>query len=148
MKVITDAPIYNYAGGEDDFSYLTEEEKAIKAKKREERKQRRKERRDAFFQNDYVKATIGAVTNVGAKKIQDYAGSGYYGTQSPVQFDPNAFNVQSQGNPALVNDGKGSENKTRMGVLTKVGIGVGILAVLGVATYFILKSKKGKPSKK
>jgi len=147
MEVITQRPIYNYASGEDDFSYLTEEERALRAQKRKENAQKRKEKANAFLQSDYTKATVGALTGVGAKKIQDWASTGSFGNQSPIQVDPNAFNLQSQGNIVPVEDGK-KEEKSTMGIWTKVGIGVGIVAVLGVATYFILKSKKGKSVKK
>lgn len=144
MEVITQRPIYNYASGEDDFSYLTKEEKATK---RKENAQKRKEKVNAFLQSDYTKATVGALTGVGAQKIQNWASTGSFGNQSPIQVDPNAFNVQSQGGVVPV-EGAKSEDKKAMGIWTKVGIGVGIVAVLGVATYFILKSSKGKSSKK
>ena len=49
MEVITQRPIYNYASGEDDFSYLTKEEKATK---RKENAQKRKEKVNALLQND------------------------------------------------------------------------------------------------
>jgi len=45
MKIYTNAPIYNYASGEDNFSYLTEEEKALKAKERQEKILERKKKR-------------------------------------------------------------------------------------------------------
>lgn len=147
MEVITQRPIYNYASGEDDFSYLTEEEKALRAQKRKENAQKRKDKVNALLQSDYTKATVGALTNVGAQKIQNWASTGSFGTNSPLQVDPNAFNLQSQGSLAPVEDGK-KEDKQGMGIWAKVGIGVGIVAVLGIATYFILKSKKGKSSKK
>jgi hypothetical protein len=147
MEVITQRPIYNYASGGDDFSYLTKEEKATK---RKENAQKRKEKANAFLQSDYTKATVGALTGVGAQKIQNWASTGSFGNKSPIEFDPNAFNIQSQGNLVPVEGAKDEkgEDKSAMGIWTKVGIGVGIVAVLGVATYFILKSKKGKSSKK
>ena len=146
MEVITQRPIYNYASGGDNFSYLTEEEKAVKAQKKKENAQKRKDKANALLQNDFTKATVGALTGVGAQKIQNWASTGSFGNQSPLQVDPNAFSVQSDGGVVPV-EGAKSEDKKAMGIWTKVGIGVGIVAVLGVATYFILKSKKGKSSK-
>ena len=37
MEVITQRPIYNYASGGDNFSYLTDEEKALKKQKKQEK---------------------------------------------------------------------------------------------------------------
>lgn len=138
MQVITERPIY---------SYLTaEEEMAEKKKKKAEKAQKRKQTLDTIVQSDYTKALVG----VGAGKLQQYASTGSFGNQAPLQFDPNAFNPQAQQNQTLVDDGRGGDKKG-MGIWTKVGIGVGIVAVLGIATYFILSSKKstkGKSSKK
>lgn len=138
MEVITERPIY---------SYLTDEEKALKAQKKKEKAQKRKQTLDNIVQSDYTKATVGALTGVGAQKIQNWAGTGSFGNQSPLQFDPNAFNTQAGVQPTAVDDGR-DPNRRSMGVWTKVGIGVGIVAILGIATYFILSSKKGKSAKK
>lgn len=137
MEVITEAPIY---------SYLTQEQKASRDKLKQEKRKKRQQTAATILGSDYTKALVG----VGASKLQQYASSGSFGNQSPLQFDPNAFNTQAQNSQILVDDGRGQGRKG-MSVWAKVGIGVGIVAVLGVATYFILSSKnakKGKSSKK
>ena len=148
MEVITDRPIYNYASGGDDFSYLTDAEK----KAREERKSAKKQKRQQWWEktkgtaqqikeSDYTKALAG----VGAQKIQNWAstgsgmGAGTGTFNAPIDFQPLPPVTDST-------DSKGAGSKT--GIWTKVAIGVGIVTVLGVATYFILKSKKGKSEKK
>ena len=147
MEVITDRPIYNYADGGDNFSYFRDKEKKAKKEKKERDPndptwyQKAYQGVKGAVQSDYGKAVVG----VGAQKAQTWASTGAgmgAGTQNlnlPIDYQPLAPVSDTT-------DSKGAGSKT--GIWTKVAIGVGIVTVLGVATYFILKSKKGKSAKK
>jgi hypothetical protein len=147
MEVITERPIYNYADGGDGFSYLTREERKAK---------RQKSQRDPNDPNWYQKAISGtktaiesdwgkALVGVTAQKAQNWASTG-----SGMGAGTGTFNAPIDYQPLpSITDSSGSKGAGGgMGIWTKVAIGVGIVTVLGVATYFILKSKKGKTSKK
>jgi hypothetical protein len=142
MEVITQRPIYNYADGGDDFSYARGDKK---------QKKQRDPNDPTWFQKAYqgvkgaVESDYGkAVVGVGAQKAQNWASTGSttgVGTQNlnlPVDYQPL---------PSVSGTGDSREQRQGMGVWTKVAIGVGIVTVLGVATYFVLKSRKGKSSK-
>jgi len=145
MEVITDRPIYNYATGGDDYSNV----RGGKRQKKERDPnapnwfQKAVQGGKTALESDYGKALVG----VGAQKAQQWASTGTgagtgTGTQNlnlPIEYQP--LPDVSGGK-----DSKGGDKK--MGIWTKVAIGVGIVTVLGVATYFVLKSKKGKSSKK
>ena len=150
MEVITDRPIYNYASGGDNFSYLTEEEEKARAERKSAKKQKRQQwwekakgTAQQIKESDYTKALAG----VGAQKVQNWAstgsgtgaGTGGQNLNSLITYEKLPDVTDSKDEKG---DGKG------MGIWTKVAIGVGIVTVLGVATYFILKSKKGKSAKK
>jgi len=128
MKVYTDAPIYNYASGEDDYSNF----KSAKLKKTTDKIKK-------GLESDYGKAAIGALAGVASQKIQNWAGTGTAGGQtftSPIGIEPLpevSANQQVQ-----------DKEKKGMSIWAKVGIGVGIVAVLGITTVLILRSKKGK----
>jgi hypothetical protein len=144
MEVITDRPIYNYASGGDDFSYLTAEEKALKKKQKQDKAAKRKENLDSLLQNDFTKSIVGAVTGVGAEKIQRWAGTGT-GTETISGSNPLNLVIETeaekQRQAALLADQQKERSKKRV---RNVVIGVVVVAVLGTVTYFVMKSRKGK----
>ena len=144
MEVITDRPIYNYASGGDDFSYLTAEEKALKKKEKQEKAAKRKQNLDNLLQNDFTKSIVGAVTGVGAQKIQNWAGTG---TGAETISGANPLNLvieteaEKQRQAALLAEQQKERSKK---MVRNVVIGVVVVAVLGTVTYFVMKSRKGK----
>ena len=145
MEVITDRPIYNYASGGDDFSYLTAEEKALKKKQKQDKAAKRKENLDSLLQNDFTKSIVGAVTGVGAQKIQNWAGTGT-GTQTTSGSNPlSSVYVESKEEKeqaALLAEQQQKERSRKM--VRNVIIGVVAVAILGTVTYFVVKARKGK----
>jgi hypothetical protein len=147
MEVITNRPIYNYASGENDFSYLTAEEKALKKKQKQDKAAKRKESLDSILQNDFTKSIVGAVTGVGAQKIQNWAGTGtgtgtgdgtISGSRLPIAIETEAER-QRQAELAAQQQQERSRKMVR-----NVIIGVVAVAVLGTVTYFVVKARKGK----
>lgn len=148
MEVITDRPIYNYASGGDDFSYLTAEERDLKKKDKQEKAAKRKESLDSILQNDFTKSIVGAVTGVGAQKIQNWAGTGTgTGTGDSTFSNTNPLNLvieteaQKQQQAALLAQQQQERSKK---MIRNVIIGVVAVAVLGTVTYFVVKARKGK----
>ena len=144
MEVITDRPIYNYASGGDDFSYLTAEEKALKKKEKQDKAAKRKQNLDNLLQNDFTKSIVGAVTGVGAQKIQNWAGTGT-GTETISGSNPLNLTIETeaekQRQAALLAEQQKERSKK---MVRNVIIGVVAVAVLGTVTYFVMKSRKGK----
>jgi len=138
MEVITDRPIY---------SYLTAEEKKAKrqakAASSETRKAARKEKLDTVIQNPFFKTLAGATGGY----VQDWAQNTVVGGGSGAskQTDP-AYNVTILNREQA--DAKEAEARAKDEARKKrnrnIIIGVSVVAVLGVATYFILKARKGK----
>jgi hypothetical protein len=144
MEVITNRPIYNYASGENDFSYLTAEEKALKKAEKQAKSEKRKQKLDSVLQNDFTKSIVGAVTGVGAQKIQNWAGTGT-GTETISGSNPLNLTIETeaekQRQAALLAEQQKERSKK---MVRNVIIGVVAVAVLGTVTYFVMKSRKGK----
>lgn len=147
MEVITNRPIYNYASGEDDFSYLSDEEKALKKKQKQEKAAKRKQTLDSVLQNDFTKSVVGAVTGVGAQKIQNWAGTGT-GTETISGANPLNVSIQTEADRQREAEALAQKDKERSKKTTRnIIIGVVVVAVLSATTYFILKARKGKKAK-
>jgi cobalamin biosynthesis Mg chelatase CobN len=135
MEVITDRPIY---------SYLNEEEKALKKKQKQDKAAKRKETLDTVLQNDFTKSVVGAVTGVGAEKIQRWAGTGT-GTQTISGANPLNVSIQTEADRQRESETLAQQQKERSRkMIRNVVIGVVAVAVLGTVTYFVMKSRKGK----
>lgn len=144
MEVITDRPIYNYASGGDDFSYLTAEEKALKKKEKQEKAAKRKQNLDNLLQNDFTKSIVGAVTGVGAQKIQNWAGTGT-GTETISGSNPLNLVIETEAEKQRQSALLAEQQKERSKKMVRnVVIGVVVVAVLGTVTYFVMKARKGK----
>lgn len=145
MEVITDRPIYSYANGADAFSYLTAEERALKKKEKQDKAAKRKESLDSVLQNDFTKSIVGAVTGVGAQKIQNWAGTGTGtgdGTISGSRL-PIAIETEAEKQAATLLAQQQKEERTKK-MVRNVIIGVVAVAILGTVTYFVMKARKGK----
>lgn len=140
MEVITDRPIY---------SNITAAERQAR---REERKTKKAEKTEPnifekalsggkqLLQSDYGKAVVG----VGATKAQEWAAGG---TSAGTTSGANPLNLvietqaQKEQQQALLAQQQKERSKK---MIRNVIIGVSIAAVLGIATYFVIKSRKGK----
>jgi len=143
MEVITDRPIY---------SYLTAEEKA---KKRADRKAKKDANTEPnifqktysgakkLLESDYGRAGVG----VFAQKAKDFADQTTGISRGGL--DPNSLQVLSREQIAAEAAAKEQAERDRKRKMYRnVGIAVGVVAVLGITAYFLVKRKKGKTAKK
>jgi len=143
MEVITDRPIYSYANAEEKAAKRAEK-KAKKGTNTEPNIfQKTYAGAKQLLESDYGRAGVGVFAQKAKNFADQTSGSNNGGLDAgQVQvYSREQIEAEKEKEAQLAKD-----KKRKM--WRNVGIGVGVVAVLGIATFFIIKSRKNKTAKK
>jgi hypothetical protein len=124
MEVTTSAPILIDGQNNIEDYYNANANRRARNRSRRRRGEGFGQNLQRLLKNPFVQNLASA--KLGIKPVEDEGGN----TGSSI--------------PDLPSSGEPMKAKQGMSTGVKVAIGVGILAVIGVAVYFVLKNKKGK----
>ena len=144
MEVITDRPIYSYLTAKEERAQKRADKKAKKGTSTEPNFfQKVVSGAKTALESDYGRAGVG----VFAQKAKDFADQTTGSSRGGL--DPNSLQVLNREQIEADARAKEQAEKDRKRKMYRnVGIVVGVVAVLGITAYFLVKRKKGKTAKK
>lgn len=143
MEVITDRPIYSYANAEEKAAKRAAKKAKKEANPQPNIFQKTYEGAKKLLESDYGRAGVGVFAQKAKNFSEQTSGRDNGGLDAgQVQaYSREQIEAEKEKEAQLA-----KEKKRKM--WRNVGIGVGVVAVLGIATFFIIKSRKNKTAKK
>jgi hypothetical protein len=131
MNIITNNPVMSQTDWEDEDYNIEDYSNASSSSRKARRSSRRTKRQEKGSFGERLKRGIGAVANSG---VLDVLGGNSNTSQD--SFDPNSMPIDTYVPPAPPKKG--------MSKGVKIAIGVGVVAIIGVTMYMLMKKKSVK----